>query len=108
MPSEPLVLSLAGPAQLVLRAASVSVVIVAAAREIRMTIRGRYQMLQKTPAISTNLVGSRLRHLGSIGAPRLRAKVLATACSDEHGTALARSGQAGRRTRSACSGLWLV
>ena len=40
-------------------------------------------MLQKMPAISTNLVGSRLRHLGSIGAPRFRAKVLATACSDE-------------------------
>ena len=41
-------------------------------------------------------------------APPLRAKVLETARGDEHGTALARSGQAGGGSRAPCSGLRLV
>ena len=61
MPSEPLVRSLAGPAQLVLRAASVSVVIVAAAREIRMTIRG------SLPNVAKN--ASDINKLGRITSP---------------------------------------
>ena len=64
---------------------------------------GRYQMLQKLQRYQQNLVGSQLRHW-AISALR---KSWEAASGDEHGAALARSGQAGGGPRSPRAGLWL-
>src|SRR5215510_10868165 len=44
----------------------------------------------------------------ALGCACAAGKILGVACSDEHGAALARSGDAGESSRSSCSDIWLV